>query len=286
MKKTLLATCVAFYMGATPLVMAGQLKVDINSTDASAYQNHLMAGALADLGVGNATKYTGYGHDLPLITALQLIVPKGFEVYSQKDLDMSTKVSWSSKNEPWTNAVKDVLSQSGLAGQVQWSIKRIMVQKPYQAPVPSGYRALFGVKHVATVTPSKEMKAAKVTVSQEKKATKNVTKTEVAVKRSPQLSLDKHELVAYLPAGGYLRDELRDYANARGWDLKWKLDYDYKINKPIPMAGDVPTAVQNLVNNYQALGGLQAVTPFFMTGGKTPTIFISTVQNPTSEQGQ
>lgn len=79
--------------------------------------------------------------------------------------------------------------------------------------------------------------------------------------------------VQTLKAGGRLSDELRAYVKSNGWsNLKWKLDYDYKITAPIPMKGDMITAITNLVRTYQDQGGLMGVSPFFAAGNRTVVI--------------
>lgn len=78
---------------------------------------------------------------------------------------------------------------------------------------------------------------------------------------------------SFLPAGGKLSDELRSYVKSMGWnDLKWKIDIDYHIDNPIPMNGDMFTAITNLVKTYQSQGGLQGVTPMFAAGNRVVVI--------------
>jgi hypothetical protein len=85
--------------------------------------------------------------------------------------------------------------------------------------------------------------------------------------------LEHEQKIKTLNPGGRLSDELRKYVKAMGWsDLKWNLDYDYKITAPIPMKGDMITAVTNLVKTYQDQGGLMGVTPFFAAGNRTVVI--------------
>jgi hypothetical protein len=95
----------------------------------------------------------------------------------------------------------------------------------------------------------------------------------VTAAEATQARLAHEQQIQTLKAGGRLSDELRAYVKAMGWDhLKWKVGYDYKVTAPIPMKGDMITAVTNLVKTYQDQGGLMGVTPFFAAGNRTVVI--------------
>lgn len=73
--------------------------------------------------------------------------------------------------------------------------------------------------------------------------------------------------VYYLPKGEMLSHALRKYVKAQGWnDLIWDLDYDYKIEAPISMSGDIVQAITDLIKTYQSYGGLMGVEPIFAKG--------------------
>ena len=67
-----------------------------------------------------------------------------------------------------------------------------------------------------------------------------------------------------LRAGTTLAEALADYAQRKGWTLKWQLDDDYMLDVDLPIPPmDVIDGMTYVVRAYQAQGGLQGVVPRF-----------------------
>lgn len=76
-----------------------------------------------------------------------------------------------------------------------------------------------------------------------------------------------------LRAGGTLSEALGDYAQRKGWSLRWQLDDDYMLDVDVPIPPmDLIDGVTYVVRAYQAQGGLIGVVPRFAQSNKVVVI--------------
>lgn len=67
-----------------------------------------------------------------------------------------------------------------------------------------------------------------------------------------------------LRAGATLSEALSDYAERKGWSLRWQLDDDYMLDVDLPIPPmDLIDGVTYVVRAYQAQGGLVGAAPRF-----------------------
>lgn len=82
---------------------------------------------------------------------------------------------------------------------------------------------------------------------------------------------------AYTPevlrAGGTLSEALSDYAERKGWSLRWQLDDDYMLDVDVPIPPmSLVDGMTYVVRAYQAQGGLIGVVPRFARSNKVVVI--------------
>lgn len=76
-----------------------------------------------------------------------------------------------------------------------------------------------------------------------------------------------------LRAGGALSEALSDYAERKGWSLRWMVDDDYMLDADVPIPPmDLVDGVTYVVRAYQAQGGLNGVVPRFARSNKVVVI--------------
>lgn len=82
---------------------------------------------------------------------------------------------------------------------------------------------------------------------------------------------------AYTPevlrAGGTLSEALSDYAERKGWSLRWQLDDDYMLDVDVPIPPmSLVDGMTYVVRAYQSQGGLIGVVPRFARSNKVVVI--------------
>lgn len=93
---------------------------------------------------------SGFGADLPLVIALQQVVPAGYQFSFAKDVNPGAIVSWDG-GRPWQVVVADMLSGAGLGYRLQNNV--IVVGKFSQADAAPLPGAVTEVAPVAAVPP-------------------------------------------------------------------------------------------------------------------------------------
>jgi hypothetical protein len=77
---------------------------------------------------GDVSLVTTRGNRRDVVTALRVIVPRGWSGFSSDDaVKKAPKVSWRYRNRPWTEALSEVLAQAGLKAVVNWDKKEVEV---------------------------------------------------------------------------------------------------------------------------------------------------------------
>lgn len=92
----------------------------------------------------------------------------------------------------------------------------------------------------------------------------------VVAEAAPVVPRHQSEL---LRAGGTLSEALTQYADRKGWTLRWQLEDDYMLDVDVPIPPmDLIDGVTYVVRAYQAQGGLIGVVPRFARSNKVVVI--------------
>lgn len=92
---------------------------------------------------------SGFGTDLPLVIALQQVVPAGYQFSFAKDVNPGALVSWEG-GQPWQGVLADMLKRAGLGYRVQNNVvvvgtfaspAAVPAPEPVQAPAPAAVDA-------------------------------------------------------------------------------------------------------------------------------------------------
>lgn len=98
---------------------------------------------------------SGFGADLPLVIALQQVVPAGYQFSFAKEVNPGVNVSWQG-GEPWKNILAKMLQEAGLGYRLQ---NNIVVIGKFSAPeaVAPSVTEEKSVAPVSLATPAPEM---------------------------------------------------------------------------------------------------------------------------------
>ncbi len=214
--------------------------------------------------VGNlpVTKKTSFGTMVPLSDALKLIIPDGWQVYAKKGVSGSFKVSWNSKDKPWTDALKTVLGQSGMDGTIHaeqmalvLNVKPVKKIKPLhligyskwsshygnsksasgKSWVPGGTLTVWGKNGAESATHSKWEKGPYV---------------DTVVSPAAHVAPVANVTLFTANKGEMLSQALRVFLRKKGWHLAWNDSEDWPIKYSFVLSGSKKSVSNQLMRLY------------------------------------
>lgn len=282
MKKSRIALLAALAVTASP-AFADLSIVGIPSAPPASVANHPASGGkVADSGVkpagtthewiqggmtvirsyghGEAGAYKGFGR-MGLVDAVKMIAPVGWHVdVSRVSGEAAKPVSFRSYGgQSWIQVMQTPLYQAGVSASVFWDKKKVVINDS-----PSESLVVMAAPPSATQV---KVAPAKVAETKPKAIKVNAVKANASVITASNSAPVGHQYT--IPPGPSLSRALDKYVVSMGWNgSRWLIDSDYRVDAPIPMNGDLVSAITNLVKTYQAQGGMMGVTPLFAEANK------------------
>lgn len=242
--------------------------------------------AAEDLG----EEVSGFGSDLPLVIALQQVVPAGYQFSFSPGANPGTLVSWEG-GKPWKTVLSDMLAAQGLGYKMQNNTVVIGYFPSEPAPVAPAVVAPVKADSIpsdmilqndaaAVPAPSYEpvvIRRQKPSSLLKKGATEEAAAVAAQAPAAPErillaprpaevtastgrpLSLsDAHDPAqpqAPAPAwsgakGQTLRDVIKNWSDVAGVELYWSIDYDYRLTDDVGYAGTYDEAVGRLLDRF------------------------------------
>lgn len=230
---------------------------------------------------------TGFGSDLPLIVALQQVVPQQYKVSLSPGVDGGVHVSWQG-DKPWEQSLSDMLAPERLVFAIQGNT---LVVKPSEGRGSSVSRA-FAPSRKADMIPQDmisndtneefvpaesvqpmAMSAQPMTIRRsnpapaQEAAPMSAPMVMNSVPSSPHPSWPL-PAVAPIPVqqqasaatvlqpawhaekGQTLKSTLEDWSKAAHVQLYWSTDYDYRLNGDFAYGGNFEEAVGKLLDQF------------------------------------
>lgn len=199
----------------------------------------------------------GMGRDVTLEDALRQVLPAGWDVYSDQDIPLGHKVSWSG-NRTWPWVLHDLLVSEDMRANIDWKNSEVMffapaVKESITTPV-AGAKA-GEVRRVAAAAAASAPEAGEAAVADVPKAAvgpapapapvpaaENVN-PKLAVKPTPT-KVEVKEVVWTLSPEYTLRENLRRWASAANWNLVWNAVngdavIDYPVDAKVEFTGEL-----------------------------------------------
>lgn len=317
MKRQVLSAAIAAAMGMTftPMVQAalvieggvsdtasadtsGAKKNGGSDSSASEARHDWREGSrvvVKEFGEGRASTYRGFGNGMSLSDSLSLIVPEGWTVRLDDQVDSSKEVDWRARGDSWVEGLAGVMKDADYSARVYWDEQKVHVE-PVPSQNPEVTAEMLAENREKGSQSEKQGGAVNEMTAEERREElrRRFTNKDKNIEASVESGGSKESgdsvapisMTYMLPEGEYLSDALRTYVKKQGWkDLRWEIDEHYRIDAPIPMIGDdVIESVTNLVRTYQNQGGLMGVEPLFAKGNKMVVIKKMDRAVPTSDR--
>lgn len=94
---------------------------------------------LTEIGQGAASSLSGFGKDVPLAAAMDLILPRGWQVRAAPNVDKNLMMSWGA-GDKWIDVLRTWSAANHLATEVNWDRQQIVIEKQPELP---GIRATY-----------------------------------------------------------------------------------------------------------------------------------------------
>jgi hypothetical protein len=171
----------------------------------------------------------GMGRDVTLEDALRQILPSGWSAYSDQDLPLESKVSWSG-NRTWPMVLSALLAERDMRAHVDWKNQEVMFFVP-------------AVKEELT-TPVAGAPGVEVRVTEAPADTEAADKPPGVQAQTVAAKVEVKEVIWTLSPEHTLRENLRRWASAANWNLVWnavKGDsvIDYPVDAKVEFAGEL-----------------------------------------------
>ncbi len=232
--------------------------------------------AAAVSGSGARAAYSG---DLPLSTAIQLLVPEGYFVAYRATVDTSEEVRLPHHGTK-ADRLSELLSDNGLAYTVTgdtYSVYPIGSPTPTPAPAaaaapqPSSYDTpgfSMGLPPPPPPPMPKPLAVAPV-VAVAAPSAKPADLNAVGGLSNPPASFSSHPMMAPPPppppptwqliAGTLISKDLQNWGSATGWQVEWQFPKDFTVPANTTLQGEFPEVVSQVVDALRAQ--LEVVDP-------------------------
>ncbi|WP_404666891.1 TcpQ domain-containing protein [Roseateles asaccharophilus] len=176
----------------------------------------------------------GMGRSVSLEDALRQILPTGWGAYSDQDLPLNDLVNWSG-NRTWPMVLHGLLAERDMRAHIDWKNQEVM----FFAPAPKDE-----VTQPLLAGPGKGVE---VRVAEAPKPQAAAPAALPAVAAAPdlgKLAETKKEVVWVLSPEHTLRENLRRWASAAGWNLVWNAVsgdsvIDYPVDAKVEFSGEL-----------------------------------------------
>lgn len=173
----------------------------------------------------------GMGRNVSLEDALRQILPTGWGAYSDQDLPLTDLVNWSG-NRTWPMVLHGLLAERDMRAHIDWKNQEVM----FFAPAPKDE-----VTQPILASPTKGVE---VRIAEAPKAIPATQPAAVVTADAGKLAEGKKEVVWVLSPEHTLRENLRRWAGAVGWNLVWNAVsgdsvIDYPVDAKVEFSGEV-----------------------------------------------
>lgn len=193
-------------------------------------------------GVPQPSACSGFSNGLPIRDGLAILLPPNWRVYGKRGVDMGVPASWRcASGETWTDALRAVLRQAGLVGDVWWPERKLILsQRPAELQDEG-------------VTPT-SVDASQAPVAK-------------SASTGPSLAAQSRWT---LKAGETISAGLMAWAAMSGWHVVWSVPEDWSVPSNSVFFGDFKTAAGQVVKSL-ADNGAQ-IRGAFYDGNRTLVI--------------
>lgn len=234
-------------------------------------------------------KVQGYGKDMPLGLALQIIVPKSWHVNLNSGSD-EMLVNWEGKTS-WQYVLENLAKQNNLNINIDWTSKVVDVYSIGAAKASllakqesSMEEARYGVlnKHKNSVYRNRmendvslkfdgnsDLSIEEIYNNSNVRPIDGKIRTFVSDVYNNTINEDTHATFILKP-GSMLSENITMWGEYTGWDIKWRSGIDYKVTNEVSFNGNLKRVVENALKLYSE--GEKPLKAEFFDGNKVVEI--------------
>jgi hypothetical protein len=199
----------------------------------------------------------GFANKVPLAVALRQILPSNYGFSVDRDVTLSTQVSWRG-GKPWRDVMSSMLASAGLGmkddgGQMIRIVRDVSASSASTEAAAPSLAPLPEAKNVPdhTLQLPSGMTATPMVVTE-------ATPAAVPSPAAPAFVEDPTP-PAPLPVadswtasrGDMLRATLEEWAKRAHVEFVWKSEYDYPVQATVSVSGSFEDAVRNILSGFQ-----------------------------------
>lgn len=211
------------------------------------------------------TEVVGFGSDMPLALALQQIAPPGYAFSFGEDINPGAKVSWTG-GKGWIDVMQEMIAPLDLSADIRGKAIFIHHQQqsynaaPVPAPVepadapeaPEGIAPASGPEAVATEEPMPVIRRNAIQdpgIQPQEQPEETLSFLESNPPHPEDARVPAGNTVWQAEKGDSLKQTLDTWSKTAGFKLEWNAQHDYELQSDILVAGQLDTALKNLLLN-------------------------------------
>lgn len=181
-------------------------------------------------GKGGLSNYVGFGEDIALEEAIDMIKPPGWVTHFEAGVETDQTVSWEVADGLWPDALYEIMKDAGHAATVETEAQRLRIHplRDEPAPVPSPTVAEGEADKKSDAAPGEH--------------DHDPTPAQV----SPTESTDSALRLSLTP-GDSLRDQLQAFSESADWQFHWDVETDYTVGFEAEVDGSYREIIEQVV---------------------------------------
>lgn len=218
-------------------------------------------------------KVQGYGKDMPLGLALQIIVPKTWHVNLNSGSE-EMLVNWEGKTS-WQYVLENLAKQNNLNINVDWTSKVVDVYSISAAKSRrlarnegNGSR-LSSLRNQIGADGASDLSIEEIYNNSNVRPIDGKVRTFVSSVYNSSVTEETQAKFILVP-GTMLSENLKMWGEYTGWDVKWRSGVDYKVTNEVSFNGNLKRVIENSLKLYSE--GEQPLKAEFYDGNKVVEI--------------
>lgn len=177
---------------------------------------------------------SGFGKDMPLMTALKQVVPNGWKATKVGNVDLNKKVSWRG-GESWIAILDDLAGQNHFAANVNWNTK-VLTITPVGGSVVSS--STVSTTPVSSAQARNPFSGSSSTSNNFTSTRTNIGSSQLnsAISTTPVYSSTSSTWL--LSKDKTLKENVEGWAKQAGWVVSWDAP-DYRIIADVTLTGAI-----------------------------------------------
>lgn len=218
-------------------------------------------------------KVQGYGKDMPLGLALQIIVPKTWQVNLNSGSE-EMLVNWEGKTS-WQYVLENLAKKNNLNINVDWTSKVVDVYSISAAKARRMNRndgnesRLSTLRNQIGANGASDLSIEEIYKNSNVKPIDGKVRTFVSSVYNSSVNEETQAKFILVP-GTMLSENLKMWGEHTGWDVKWRSGIDYKVTNEVSFNGNLKRVIENSLKLYSE--GEKPLKAEFYDGNKVVEI--------------